>query len=332
MPIASAPLVSVVMPAYQHAAYVRRAVESVLEQSVRDIELIVVDDGSTDGTPDIVASIRDPRIQLLRLAENRREHARNKALALATGRYVAFQNSDDEWLPEKLARQLEVLESRPEVGVVFTEVALIDGGGNPVTASWANGLFCDGRQRRDASAWLRMLFHGNCFCIVSALVRHDLLRQAGEFRPSLVQLSDHDMWIRLAALSELDVIAEPLTRMRVDGHRNLSAPSQETRVRSALEMVDVLENYARPPLLQRLPHLFPEGCPHEAHDPLVNLAAFACYAAAGGTSHRLFADRVLSRLIDESSSRQRLVNAFGPSIIKCFLERRAAWAAVAPGT
>lgn len=324
----SPPLVSVVIPSYQHAAYVKRAVESVLEQTVTDIEVIVVDDGSTDGTPDVVAAIRDPRLQLVRLAENRREHARNRALGMATGRYVAFQNSDDEWLPEKLARQLAVLESRPGVGAVFTEVAIIDAKGLPTTDTWANGLFCDGKQKRDATDWLRFFYERNCLCIASAMVRHEILRQTGGFRPSMVQLSDLDMWVRLAAVSELDVLAEPLTRMRVDGQRNLSAPRQETSGRVALEMLDVLENYARPPLLERLPSLFPQAFSgSQSQDPIVNLAIFACFAASGGILHRLFADRVLSRLIDDQNSRDRLVAALGGSIIKCFLERRATWAA-----
>lgn len=324
----SPPLVSVVIPSYQHAAYVQRAVESVLQQTVTNIEVIVVDDGSTDGTPDIVAKIPDPRLRLVRLAENRREHARNLGLGLATGHYVAFQNSDDEWLPQKLASQLDVMETRLEVGAVFSAVEVIDGNGNPATDTWANGLFFDGGLKWDSSEWLRALFYNNSLCIVSAMVRHDLLRQTGGFRPSMIQMSDYDMWIRLAALSELEVIAEPLIRMRVDGHRNLSAPTREASARSALEMVDVLENYARAPLLERLPSLFPDVCPGNDQDPVVNLAAFACFAANGGTAHRLFADRVLSRLIDDADSRQKLIKAFGAGIIKCFLERRAAWADV----
>lgn len=320
----STPLVSVVIPSYQHAAYVRRAVESVFEQTVTDLEVIVVDDGSTDGTPDRVAEIRDPRLRLVRLAENRREHARNVGIGLASGRYVAFQNSDDEWLPEKLARQLELLENRAEIGAVFTEIALMDETGRNTNTTWAEGMFCTGKEERDAADWLRLLFKRNCLCITSAVVRHDLLRQAGGFRLSLVQLSDMDLWIRLAAVSDLHVIAEPLTRMRIAGHRNLSAPSLETMARSAMEMADVLENYARPPLLERLPALFPQAFPGgPSQDPMADLAAFACYAATLTFPYRLFADRVLSRLIDDAESRERIVSVHGAAIINLFLKRRA---------
>jgi glycosyltransferase involved in cell wall biosynthesis len=328
-----APLVSVVIPAYQHAAYVGRAVESVLEQTVQDLEVIVVDDGSTDGTPDRVEAIGDPRVRLVRLADNRRDHARNRGLGMATGRHVAFQNSDDEWLPDKLARQLAVLERQPEVGLVFTEVAFIDGHGASIDGGAVGAAFSEGRGERSTDDWLRLLANRNCFCITSALVRHDLLREVGGFRPSLVQLSDQDMWIRLAARAELRVVAAPLTRMRLLGDRNLSAPRPDTTARSMLEMADVMENYAREPLLARLPRLFPDAFPGGASgDPDADLAAFACYAARHGQLwHRLFADRVLSRLLDDPVSRERVVAVHGGAIVRCFIERRGLWANVAAG-
>lgn len=326
-----APLVSVVIPSYQHAAYVRRAVESVLEQTVRDLEVIVVDDGSSDGTPDRVEAIGDPRVRLVRLTDNRRDHARNLGLGMATGRYVAFQNSDDEWLPDKLARQLAVLDAQPEVGLVFTEVAFIDAGGAAIDGGAVGAAFREGQGERSAGDWLRILASRNCFCITSALVRHDLLRAAGGFRPSLVQLSDHDLWVRLAARAELRVVPAPLTRMRLLGKRNLSAPRQDSITRSLLEMVDVLENYAREPLVGRLPSLFPEAFPGgSSGDPDADLASFACFVAEHGQlPHRLFADRILSSLLDDPAKRERLVAVHGGAIVRCFIERRGRWANVA---
>ena len=93
------PLVSVILPSFNHAAFVGEAVQSVLDQTFRDLELIVVDDASSDETADVVASIHDPRLTLIRLSENRAVHARNLALSQARGQYVAFQNSDDIWVP-----------------------------------------------------------------------------------------------------------------------------------------------------------------------------------------------------------------------------------------
>ncbi|MBM3266968.1 MAG: glycosyltransferase [Candidatus Sericytochromatia bacterium] len=322
----SDPLVSVVVPSYQHAEFVAVAIESVLVQTVADLEVVVVDDGSTDGTPDIVAALDDPRIRLVRLPENRREHARNLGLRLARGRFVAFQNSDDEWLPGKLAAQLDVLERRADVGAVFTAVELIDEDGLPVSGTWADGQFCDGARERTSAEWLRQFFWRNCLCITSALVRHDLLREVGRFRPSLVQLADVDLWIRLAARANLHVVPEPLTRMRI-GARNLSAPHPGHQARIAMEWADVLENYARPPLLGRLAEIFPDAFPDGPDaEPVVDLAAFACHAAAGrDLSRRLLADRVLGRLIDDDESREKLASRFGNRIFKHFLDLRTQW-------
>lgn len=319
----SLPLVSVVIPSFQHVRFVGEAVESVLAQSVRDLEVIVVDDGSTDGTPERVARIRDPRIKLVRLPENRRDHARNRGLEMATGKYVAFQNSDDVWQPDKLAQQLAVLECQPTVGACFTAVGFVDDDGNAGGAQWAAGLFTDGKTPRTSTDWLRVFFWRNELCISSAVVRHDLLRQVGHFKRSLVQLSDLDMWVRMAARSEFFVVPEELTRMRIGGQRNLSAPSPERMLRSTFELAEILERYVASPIVDRLPHIFPESG-FKAADPRVLNVALLAHAASRKESvaHRLFADRVLARLIDDPAAFKLLVDVFGTQVIHAFWNNR----------
>src|SRR5574340_224238 len=217
--MAKTPLVSVILPSYNHVRFIRRAVESVLDQDVRDLELIVVDDGSVDGTPDVVDEIKDPRVQLVRLSANRLRHPRNLALGLATGMYVAFQNSDDVWLAGKLRKQLEMLEQDTNTLVCFTDVQVIDEEGATLFASWANGLFVT--ENRNNMAWLRRFFErGNCLCCTSAVVRHDGLQKVGGFRGSLIQLSDFDLWVRLAAIGQFEIIPEQLTCFRVVGEKS----------------------------------------------------------------------------------------------------------------
>jgi len=115
-PARVAPAVSAIIPLYNKQASVRRAVESVLNQSVRDLELIVVDDGSRDDGPRIVEAIGDPRIHLVRQANAGPGAARNRGLALARGRFVAFLDADDEWLAGFLEQALEALGRHPEAG------------------------------------------------------------------------------------------------------------------------------------------------------------------------------------------------------------------------
>jgi glycosyltransferase involved in cell wall biosynthesis len=105
------PKISVIIPAYNRAGAIRLSAESVLRQTVSDLEVIVVDDASSDGTPEAAEAIGDPRLRVIRLAENRGPSgARNAGMEAARGEWIAFQDSDDEWLPSKLERQFAAME------------------------------------------------------------------------------------------------------------------------------------------------------------------------------------------------------------------------------
>ncbi len=123
MPLDS-PLVSVVIPTFNRAALVGRAIRSVLAGTVADIEVLVIDDGSTDDTADVVAAIGDPRVKFIRQENAGANAARNCGIEAARGRFVAFQDSDDEWLPQRLAAQLAILDAAtdPANTVVFGRV------------------------------------------------------------------------------------------------------------------------------------------------------------------------------------------------------------------
>lgn len=116
------PTVSIIIPTYNRARLVGRAIQSALDQTYQDFEVIVIDDGSTDNTEEIVKSINDPRIRYVRHSENRGgSAARNTGIKVAHGEYIAFLDSDDEWLPEKLQHQLKILrEADEEVGLVYS--------------------------------------------------------------------------------------------------------------------------------------------------------------------------------------------------------------------
>jgi len=113
-------VVSVVIPTYNYGRFIAEAVESVRRQTHREVEIIVVDDGSTDDTQAVLASIRDERLIVIRTENRGISAARNTGLDRATGEYIAFLDADDRWLPEKLARQVAIMEAEPTVCAVFT--------------------------------------------------------------------------------------------------------------------------------------------------------------------------------------------------------------------
>ncbi len=120
------PKVTVVVPAFNVSKYIAASLRSILAQTFTDFEVIVVNDGSTDDTAKIVAAFRDPRIQLLTQKNRGLAGARNSGIRLAKGEYIAFLDSDDLWLPEKLDRHVRHLDSKPRVGVSYSGSSFID--------------------------------------------------------------------------------------------------------------------------------------------------------------------------------------------------------------
>jgi glycosyltransferase involved in cell wall biosynthesis len=183
-------LVSVVLPTYNRAATLARAVGSVLSQSHPALELIIVDDGSTDHTSQVLAEIDDRRVRCLRLpARAGAAAARNAGIAVSSGAVIAFQDSDDEWVPSKLACQLELLETGgPDVGWV--------GGRHRVIA---------GSEKREVGpdllirgqSYLPDLLDGQAFVTATWLVRRETLERIGRFREDMPCLEDWDLIFRL---------------------------------------------------------------------------------------------------------------------------------------
>jgi glycosyltransferase involved in cell wall biosynthesis len=204
------PAVTVVMPAYDAAEFIGESTESVLAQTFSDWELVVVDDGSTDGTSGVVAAYDDPRIRLLTI-----EHsglpavARNCGLAASESRYVAFLDADDLWRPEKLTRQVAVLDSRPELGLVHTGFEqLRDDGLEPYLPP--AGSTAGGPQ-------FERLAVGNYIANSSVLVRRELLDRYGFFDedPRLRGTEDFELWLRLSPRTTFGYVAEPLLVYRL---------------------------------------------------------------------------------------------------------------------
>lgn len=198
------PKVSVIIPAYNAASYIHRAVDSVLAQTFENFELLVVDDGSSDNTLAVLARYGD-RVRAVTQANNGPAAARNHGLSEARGEYVAFLDADDHWLPEKIERQVELMEQRPDVGFCSSATEVVNTAGETV-GSWP----C----RPDAAPFPDILFMQGTVISGSTsgvLARRQLIADLGGFDETLRGFEDPDLWIRLAAHTSYVCIAEPLT-------------------------------------------------------------------------------------------------------------------------
>lgn len=209
----ASPLVSVVLPTYNRAELVVRAINSVLSQTVADLELIVVDDGSTDRTPEALARMGDPRLRVLRLAANQGvAGARNAGIQQARGRFIAFQDSDDLWRPHKLARQMRALaQAGPGVGVCYCGLWRREPGRQIYVPGARTSIY-------QGQVFSRLL-GCNFVSPQTALIGRDHLRGLGQvFDPALPPLEDWDLFLRLArAGCRFILVNEPLVESQLRG-------------------------------------------------------------------------------------------------------------------
>jgi len=199
------PIVSVVIPTYNAARYIGMAVESVLDQSFRDVEVIVVDDGSTDDIGAVMSKYGPP-VRYLRQRNTGVAAARNRGIEESSGRYVAFLDADDTWFPGKLERQVVALEGNQARRACCTAHVVCTETLKPIVVQRA---FCGSSRIED------LLVRGNVVggpC--SVLCDRSLLVAVGGFDLSLSQCADWDMWIRLATLTEFLYVDEPLVTYR----------------------------------------------------------------------------------------------------------------------
>jgi len=198
------PTVSVIIPTYNRAHLVGRAIKSVLEQTYQDFELIVIDDASTDNTEEVVKSFNDERIKYLKHDENKGgAAARNTGIKVARGEYIAFQDSDDEWFSQKLEKQMKVFEAAsPEVGVVYTGFWRIESNKKIYIPS-------EKVARKEGNIHAELL-RGNFVDTPTAVVKKDCFAKVGIFDERLPRLQDWELFIRISKDYHFKCVDEPL--------------------------------------------------------------------------------------------------------------------------
>ena len=198
------PTVSVVIPTYNRAHLLSRAVKSVLSQTYQDFEVIIVDDGSNDHTRETIEGFDEKRIAYIKHPWNKGvSAARNTGVRHAKGKYVALQDSDDEWLPDKLERQIALLEkAKQEAGVVYTGMWRIKDN---------RKKFIPGRAIKKREGNIYEIFLESCFIgAPTTLIRTECFKSVGMFDEDLCRFSDWEMWIRISEHYEFAYLDTPL--------------------------------------------------------------------------------------------------------------------------
>jgi hypothetical protein len=270
----AAPRVTVLLPVHNGQRWLGEAVGSVLGQTFGDLELLVVDDGSTDATPEILAGVDDPRLRVVRNPENLGlVGALNRGLGEARGELVARMDADDVCRPDRLARQVAYLDAHPEVGIVGSRMRQVDADGHPVTPIYGDVPTSPGRIR-----WL--LWWHNVVNHPTVVIRRRLLEEVGGWAADAWPADDYDLWLRAADRAGVANLADVLLDYRWHD-TNMSVTEAEAMLAQALDAAARAQARAlgRPVpaatiSLVRVPDLLREGAVDgaTARTALVNLA------------------------------------------------------------
>ena len=201
------PYVSIVMPVFNAAAYLEESVSSILHQSFDNFEFIIVNDGSSDGTAEMLRRLakNDPRIRVYDDERKGMIPALNRGCRLARGRYIARMDADDVSFPQRIERQVEYMEQHPQIGIVGSWVA-IDKYGSPA------GIW---RLPTSPNLLKWTLFFGVCAAHPSVLIRRGVMERLDFYRPGALHAEDVDLWFRASSITEFGNVPEVLLKYRV---------------------------------------------------------------------------------------------------------------------
>ena len=226
------PLVSVVIATYNMATFLPLAVRSALAQTYRNIEMLIIDDGSTDTTAEHVAPfLADTRVRYLKQANGGQAVAKNRGIREATGEYVAFLDADDLWTPDKLEAQLPLFAASPAVGVVYSAFAYIDEKGARLASVPA-------KLHRGRVSGPLLIF--NFVGFSTSVVKRGCFQRLGCFNENLGMGIDYDLWLRFSTQYEFDYVDRPLLHYR-EWPGQMSR-NWNTRYRNGIE---IMENFLR---------------------------------------------------------------------------------------
>jgi len=202
------PIVSVVMSVFNGQSFLSKAIESILSQTYRDFEFLVVDDGSTDATAGILSSYasRDARMRIFRHENKGRAESLNVGIRLAMGHYIARMDADDIALPDRLQMQVDLMERHPEVGLLGGAVELINTHGQVLKIV---------RPPSEDSEIRALMLLYNPMCHPAVVMRKEVALASGGYRKALLDADDYDLWLRMSERSRLANLGKPILQYRI---------------------------------------------------------------------------------------------------------------------
>lgn len=207
------PLVSVVIATYNYGSFLAAAIDSVLRQTYPHFEIIVVNDGSTDNTDEVIkVYLNHPQLRYYKKKNEGQTKTKNFGIREAKGEYVAFLDADDFWEADKLTKQVELFNQNPLVGVVFSHIRLVGSNGEEIPSE---------KPKRYRGKVTPYLYGYNFICFSSSMVRKELFDKHGMFDESIKMGIDYDLWLRLSLVTEFDYVPEVLMASRI-GHGQMS--------------------------------------------------------------------------------------------------------------
>jgi len=218
------PEVSIIIPTHNRAELLPRAIATVLNQTFQDFEIIVVDDASEDNTQDIMKNFADQRIRYIRHEINKGvATARNTGILNSQGRYIAFLDDDDEWLPGKLEKQFELLEKSPIVGVAYTGSFAIEASSRKILNQLS--------PREKGNIFDKICIQKSIAPTSTFFLRKECFEKVGLFDASLDFGEDFDMWLRISKEFRFEYIEEPLVRFSVPDSRHSLSGNYDLMIR-----------------------------------------------------------------------------------------------------
>lgn len=265
------PLISVIVPAYNSEKTIGDTVESVLKQTLRDFELIVINDGSTDSTLKVLLSIQDPRLQVFSYPNAGSNPSRNRGFTHSSGEYIAFLDADDLWTPDKLEVQFKALQDNPQAAVAYSWCDRID-----ESSQWVaqGGHFSASGDVYAQLLLINILENGS-----SPLIRREALNKVGTFDESLPAGQDWDLYLRLASHYHFLAIESPQVLYRISEN---SLSSNVKKLESgSLQVIEKAFSQA------------PDSLQYLKRDSIANVYKYLTYKSLFGVPYRSKALRAI---------------------------------------